>query len=83
MSKKKQSTARKMKSQENSTIKFWVWSFENVEINQRNLILFFGFVIGTSIIAVALIYALTKLELFEYLLKLLVRLSHKKSTREA
>ncbi len=75
MSKKKRSTTKREKNQVQSTIRFWVWSFENVETNQKNILLFFMFVTGLVFIviiaAILLICTLIKLELFEYILRII------------
>ena len=66
---------RKLKSQRNSNIRFWVLSFENIEINKQNIRLFCGFVISiytiTIVVILVLIIALSKLELFDYVIEII------------
>jgi hypothetical protein len=75
MSKKKRSTSRGENIQSTSTIKFWFWSIENVKINRKTLIQFFVFLTGTitivGISAIAFIYALIKLDLFKYVIRVI------------
>ncbi|KJF44053.1 hypothetical protein [Draconibacterium sediminis] len=73
MSEKKQSTSEQ--SQGSSTIRFWKWSFENVEINFRTVILFCFFIAISGIMAIVLFIVFLiitiKLELFEHVKQLI------------
>lgn len=71
MFKKERSTSRVKNNQGISTIKFWIWSMENVEVNGKTLILFQLLMAGTGILFILFLLALIKLGLFEYLIRII------------
>ncbi|WP_297094009.1 hypothetical protein [uncultured Draconibacterium sp.] len=71
MSEKKQSTQKSEKRQGTSTIKFWLWSLENVELNLKTIMLSWLHIFGIGIIALLLIYILVKMGLFEYVIRII------------
>ncbi|QGY44132.1 hypothetical protein GM418_10820 [Maribellus comscasis] len=79
MSKKKVSKAKRPATSEiNETkiskIKFWIFSFENVEVNHKTLLMFYLFVTCISVIGIVLfigfMWSLVQLNMFEKVIEL-------------